>query len=44
MISCAIGGYSSARLARRVPQPVLRALVVVIGLSMAAWFFWKNSS
>jgi uncharacterized membrane protein YfcA len=44
MVVCAIGGYCSARLARRVPQPVLRALVVVIGLTMAAWFFWRNSS
>ncbi len=44
MIAAAIGGYASASLARRVPQPVLRALVVVIGLGMAAWFFWKNSS
>jgi uncharacterized membrane protein YfcA len=43
MVVCAIGGYASARLARRVPQPVLRWLVVFIGLSMAAWFFWRNS-
>ena len=42
MIVGAIGGYSSASMARRVPQPVLRGLVVVIGLSMAAWFFWKQ--
>jgi uncharacterized membrane protein YfcA len=42
MVTCAIGGYSSARLARRVPQPVLRSLVVFIGLGMAAWFFWRN--
>ncbi len=42
MIVCAIGGYTSASLARKIPQPVLRSLVVVIGLSMAAWFFWKN--
>jgi uncharacterized protein len=42
MVTCAIGGYSSARLARRVPQPVLRGLVVFIGLGMAAWFFWRN--
>jgi uncharacterized membrane protein YfcA len=44
MIAAAIGGYVSASLARRVPQPVLRGLVVVIGLGMAAWFFWKNHS
>jgi uncharacterized membrane protein YfcA len=42
MVTCAIGGYSSARLARKVPQPILRGLVVFIGLAMAAWFFWKN--
>jgi uncharacterized protein len=42
MVTCAIGGYTSASLARRVPQPVLRGLVVFIGLSMAAWFFWRN--
>ena len=42
MIVGRIGGYASASLARRVPQPVLRGLVVVIGLGMAAWFFWKT--
>ena len=43
MVACAIGGYASASLARRVPQPVLRGLVVAIGLSMAAWFFGEGS-
>jgi uncharacterized membrane protein YfcA len=42
MITCAIGGYTSASMARRIPQPLLRGIVVFIGLSMAAWFFWKN--
>ena len=42
MVAAAIGGYSSARFAKLVPQKVLRAMVVVIGLSMAAWFFWRN--
>ena len=42
MVTCAIGGYTSASMARRIPQPVLRATVVFIGLSMAAWFFWRN--
>ena len=42
MVACAIGGYTSARFARMVPQPVLRGLVIVIGFSMAAWFFWKT--
>jgi hypothetical protein len=42
MIAAAIGGYASASLAKRVPQKVLRGLVVAIGMSMAAWFFWKQ--
>jgi uncharacterized protein len=42
MVVCAIGGYSSARFAKMVPQKILRGLVVAIGLSMAAWFFWKQ--
>ena len=42
MVACAIGGYSSARIARLVPAPVLRTLVIVIGFGMAAWFFYKN--
>lgn len=42
MVACAIGGYSSARVARMLPQQVLRAAVIVIGFGMAAWFFWKK--
>ena len=42
MVVCAVGGYSSARLARRIPQPVLRGVVILIGFSMAAWFFWRQ--
>ncbi len=42
MIACSIGGYASAHYARRVPQRILRAGVVILGLSMAAWFFWKQ--
>jgi hypothetical protein len=42
MVTCAIGGYASARWARRIPQPVLRGLVIGIGLFMAAWFFWRQ--
>jgi uncharacterized membrane protein YfcA len=44
MVTCAIGGYTSASLARKIPQPILRGTVVFIGLGMAAWFFYKNNS
>lgn len=43
MIACGIGGYLSASFARRVPRPVLRGIVVVIGVAMAAWFFSHTS-
>ncbi len=42
MITCAIGGYASARFARLVSQSFLRGLVIFIGFSMAAWFFWST--
>jgi uncharacterized protein len=43
MVTCAIGGYTSASMARKIPQGVLRGIVVAIGLGMAAWFFWRQS-
>jgi uncharacterized protein len=42
MVAAGIGGYFSASLAHKVPQPVLRGLVVAIGLGMAAWFFVRQ--
>jgi uncharacterized membrane protein YfcA len=42
MVTCAIGCYPSASLARKIPQPILRGTVVIIGLGMAAYFFWRN--
>ena len=34
--------YFSARLARHVPRRALRMGVVILGLGMAGWFFWKT--
>jgi uncharacterized membrane protein YfcA len=42
MVTAAIGGYFGARYARRVDARVMRGVVVVIGLGMAAYFFWKQ--
>jgi uncharacterized membrane protein YfcA len=42
MVTCAVGGYLSARVSQRLNPRLLRAMVVVIGLGMAAYFFWKN--
>jgi uncharacterized membrane protein YfcA len=42
MIAAAIGGYLGAHYARRMNPRYMRMLVVVIGLAMAAYFFWKQ--
>ena len=42
MVTCAIGGYLSARISQKLDQRFLRLLVVCVGLGMAAYFFWRN--
>jgi uncharacterized membrane protein YfcA len=42
MVTCGIGGYLAARISLRLSPRFLRALVVCIGLGMAAYFFWRN--
>jgi hypothetical protein len=42
MVTCGIGGYLSARLSQKLNPAFLRGMVVVIGLGMAAYFFWRN--
>jgi len=36
------GGYLGARLARRIPAPMLRAGIVAIGLLMTTLFFLRG--
>lgn len=36
-----IGGYSGAPVARRIPRPVLRLLIALVGFGMTAIFFWR---
>ena len=42
MVFAAIGGYVGAQYARRMNANVLRTIVVVIGCTMAAYFFWRR--
>ena len=37
-----IGGYVAAHYSRRVPGKFVRGLVIVIGFSLAAYYFWKQ--
>ena len=34
------GGYVAARLAHRVPEALIRLLVIIYGMGLTAWFFW----
>ena len=36
------GGYVGARVARKLPQQVVRSIVIAIGLGVAAYSFYKN--
>jgi hypothetical protein len=42
MIAAAVGGYLGAHYSRRMDPRFMRMLVVMIGLGMAAYFFWKQ--
>jgi uncharacterized protein len=41
MLTCALGGYIGARHSRRLSDRVLRPAIVIVGLVVAAYFFWK---
>jgi len=43
MVFAGFGGWIGARIAKRVPGEALRAFVVVTGLGIAAYFFWKQA-
>jgi hypothetical protein len=42
MLFAGAGGYVGAQYARKMNAGVLRAIVVVTGCAMAAYFFWRN--
>jgi len=44
MVTAAIGGYIGARGSRKLDGRIVRAMVVVIGLGMSAYFFWRQAT
>ena len=42
MLFAALGGFIGARYARRMNPAVLRTVVVVTGLAISAYFFWRQ--
>ncbi len=43
MVFAGIGGYVGAQYSRRMNPTVLRAIVVITGCTMAAYFFWREA-
>lgn len=43
MITAAIGGYCGARYSKKLNPTAMRVFVVLLGLGMSAYFFWKQS-
>ena len=41
LVGVTIGGYVAARVAKRIPQGLIRGLVIAYGLALTAWFFWS---
>ncbi|WP_299851110.1 sulfite exporter TauE/SafE family protein [uncultured Roseovarius sp.] len=42
MIAATVGGYVGARLARRLPVTVIRAIVIMVGVGMTVFFWLRN--
>ena len=42
LVGIVIGAYVAARLAHRIPTGVIRALVIVYGVGLTVYFFWKT--
>ena len=42
MLTAAVGGYLGGRYSRRLDARLMRGFVVIIGLGMAGYFFWRE--
>ncbi len=42
LVGVTIGAYVAARLAHLIPQSLLRGLILVYGICLTAWFFWRT--
>lgn len=42
LLGVTVGAYVAARLSHRIPTAVIRALVIVYGVALTAYFFWKT--
>jgi hypothetical protein len=41
-VAAMIGGHLGSQLGRRLPSRVVRGFVIVAGVSMTAWFFYRT--
>lgn len=43
MVFAGLGGYLGARFARRMDAEILRGMVVIVGLIISGYFFWRQA-
>jgi uncharacterized membrane protein YfcA len=41
LVAATLGGYLGAHVGKRLPEPVVRALISTFGFSMTALLFWR---
>jgi uncharacterized membrane protein YfcA len=41
IVGAACGGYSAAHYAQKLPQHLIRAMVILLGVTMTVYFLWK---
>ena len=42
LVGVTVGAYVAARLATRIPTGIIRAMVIVYGVGLTVYFFWKT--
>ncbi|MEQ1769114.1 MAG: sulfite exporter TauE/SafE family protein [Devosia sp.] len=42
LVGVTIGAYVAARLAHRIPTRIIRAMVIIYGVGLTIYFFWKT--
>lgn len=40
LVGALIGGYAAARVARHIPDKILRNGIIIYGVSLTLWFYW----
>ena len=42
LVGSVIGGYAAARVAQRLDQRLIKGFIIVWGIAVTAYFFWRG--